>query len=181
LFNWLKVLAIVPRGRGVFWICTSNNGIYVYDGRSFSYLKSEIFEYLKNQTCNGSVAINDSLIVFGTILKGVVFCDRNGNIRKSYNYANGLKNNTVLSLYKDSDNGLWTGLDDGANYLNLSSAVTHYSNTTGTLGTIYSVIRKDSSLYLGTNHGLFVAGIRSNNGDYRFPDLHIIPGTQGQV
>jgi hypothetical protein len=181
LFNWLKVLAIVPQGRGVFWICTSNNGIYVYDGRSFSYLKSEISEYLKNQTCNGSVAINDSLIVFGTILKGVVSCDRNGIIRKSYNYANGLKNNTVLSLYKDSDNGLWTGLDDGANYLNLSSAVTQYSNTTGTLGTIYSVIRKDSSLYLGTNHGLFVAGIRSNRGDYRFPDLHIIPGTQGQV
>jgi ligand-binding sensor domain-containing protein len=181
LFSWIKIHAVIPRGRGVFWICTANDGIYIYDGKSFNYLKSEISDYLKNQTCNGSVSINDSLVVFGTILRGVVFCDKFGKIRKSYNYANGLNNNTVLSLFKDSDNGLWTGLDDGANYLNLSSAVTQFSNTSGTLGTIYSFIRKDSSLFLGTNHGLFVAGIRSNQGDYSFPDLHLIPNTQGQV
>jgi hypothetical protein len=181
LFSWLKVHAVVPRGRGIYWICTANDGIFVYDGRSFDYLKSEISEYLKNQTCNGAVSINDSLTVFGTILRGVVFCDRAGMIRKSYNYANGLKNNTVLSLFKDNDNGLWTGLDDGASYLNLSSAVTQFSNTSGTLGTIYSLIRKDSSLYLGTNHGLFVARIRSNRGEYSFPGLHLIPNTQGQV
>jgi hypothetical protein len=181
LFSWIKVHAVVPRGRGVYWICTANDGIYVYDGRSFNYLRSEMSDYLKNQTCNGSISINDSLIAFGTILRGVVFCDKYGKIRKSYNYANGLKNNTVLSLYKDSYNGLWAGLDDGANYLNLSSAITQFLNTSGTLGTIYSIIRKDSSLYLGTNHGLFVTGIRSSQGDYSFPGLHIIPNTQGQV
>jgi ligand-binding sensor domain-containing protein/DNA-binding CsgD family transcriptional regulator len=181
LFSWIKVHAIVPRGRGVYWICTANDGIYVYDGKSFNYLKSEISDYLKNQTCNGSISINDSLIAFGTILRGVVFCDKYGKITKSYNYANGLKNNTVLSLYKDSDNALWAGLDDGASYLSLSSAITQFLNTSGTLGTIYSIIRKDSSLYLGTNHGLFVTGIRSNQGDYSFPGLHIIPNTHGQV
>jgi DNA-binding CsgD family transcriptional regulator len=181
LFSSVKIHAIVPRGHGVYLICTANDGIYVFDGRSFEFQNSEISEFLKNQTCNASVAISDSLIVFGTILNGIVTCDQNGKILKSYNYSNGLNNNTVLSLYKDSGNGLWIGLDDGINFINLSSPVTLYSNTTGSLGTIYSVIRKDTSLYLGTNHGLFVTGISSNHGNYSFPGLRIIPNTQGQV
>lgn len=181
MFASVKVLSIISIGKGVYWICTANNGIYIFDGRTFEFQDSEISEYLKHETCNASVAISDSIIVFGTILKGIVSCDHNGKINKSFTYNNGLKNNTVLSLYKDSENGLWIGLDDGINYINPFSPVTYYSNTSGTLGTIYSVIQKDSSLYLGTNHGLFVTGIRSNHGDYSFPGLKIIPNTQGQV
>jgi DNA-binding CsgD family transcriptional regulator len=181
LFSNLKVHAVIPRGRGIFWICTANNGIYVYDGRSFECFNSEIADFLKVETCNAGLALNDSMMVFGTILKGIVFCDQDGKILKKYSRANGLNNNTVLSLYKDSGNGLWTGLDDGVNYLNLSSPVSLYSNTTGSLGTIYTVIRKDSSLYLGTNHGLFAADIKTIQGDYSFPGLRIIPNTQGQV
>jgi DNA-binding CsgD family transcriptional regulator len=181
LFSSIKVHAIVPRGHGVFWICTANNGIYVFDGRTFEYQKSEISDFLKEETCNAGVRLNDSLIVLGTILKGIVFCDQNGNIHKLYSRANGLNNNTVLSLFRDSGNGLWIGLDDGVNYLNLSSPVTLYSNTTGTLGTIYTVIRKDSSLFLGTNHGLFETNIETGQGNYSFHGLRIIPNTQGQV
>ncbi len=181
MFGSLKVHAIIPRGHGVFWICTANNGIFTFNGRSFTPQKSEISDFLKAETCNAGLAISDSLMVFGTILNGIVICDNNGDITKAYNHTNGLNNNTVLSLYKDSGNGLWTGLDDGVNFINLSSPVTLYSNTTGTLGTIYTVIRKDNNLYLGTNHGLFVTDIKTNKDDYSFPNLHIIPNTQGQV
>jgi hypothetical protein len=76
---------------------------------------------------------------------------------------------------------LWIGLDDGINFIDPFSPVTYYTNTSGTLGTIYSVIQKDSSLFLGTNHGLFVTGIRSKQGDFNFPGMKIIPNTQGQV
>jgi DNA-binding CsgD family transcriptional regulator len=181
LFGTIKIHAIVPRGHGVYWICTANDGIYIFNGRTFEYQDSEISEFLKIQTCNASLSISDSIIVFGTILKGLVFSNENGKILKSYSYVNGLNNNTVLSLYKDTHNGLWIGLDDGINYINLASSLTLYSNTSGTLGTIYSVLRKDSNLYLGTNHGLFVTGIHSVHGDYSFPGLHMIANTQGQV
>ena len=181
MFGSVKVLAIVPREHGVFWICTANNGIFTFDGRSFTPQKNEISEFLKAETCNAGLAINDSLLVFGTILNGIVFCDNNGDIIRTYNHYNGLNNNTVLSLYKDSGNGLWAGLDDGVNFINLSSPVTLYSNITGTLGTIYTVIRKNNNLFLGTNHGLFVTDIKISKDDYSFPNLRFIPNTQGQV
>ncbi|MCU0379088.1 MAG: hypothetical protein MUC78_12610 [Bacteroidales bacterium] len=181
VFQYSKVHAVVTFSPNDHWICTANDGIYTFDGLSFSPLKSEVSEYLREQTCNAGLAMNDSLVVFGTILKGVVFCDRSGKIINSFDYSNGLNNNTVLSLFSDDDDGLWIGLDDGANFMNTSFPVSYYANTNGNLGTIYTAITDSKSLYLGTNHGLFMANIENNDGYYRFSNLRLIPNTQGQV
>jgi ligand-binding sensor domain-containing protein/DNA-binding CsgD family transcriptional regulator len=181
LFSWKKVHSIIETGENDYWICTANDGIFRFDGGKFVYKNSEISSYLKLQTCNAGLSLNDSLFVFGTIQNGVVLCNREGRIIKKFDYTNGLNNNTVLSLYKDRDNGLWIGLDEGANYFNVFSSVATYINSSGTLGTIYSLIQNKGKLYLGTNHGLFVAKIKNVNEDYSFSDLTLITGTQGQV
>jgi DNA-binding CsgD family transcriptional regulator len=181
IFGSLKVHAVICRQADEYWICTSNNGIFIYDGISFEPQESEISEFLKTETCNAGIALNDSLIVFGTILKGFVFSDGEGNIQKSFDYSTGLNNNTVLSLFEDYNQGLWVGLDDGANFIDINSAVINYSNKSGNLGTIYTAIREGDRFYLGTNHGLFTADIDVVRGYYRFRELRIIPNTQGQV
>jgi len=180
-FGSLKVHALIDFGPDEKWICTANDGVFAFDGEKFIPLNSEISKYLKEATCNAGLAVNDTLVVFGTILKGVAFCDRSGRILETFDYSNGLKNNTVLSLYRDAEGGIWTGLDDGANYIRPSSPVTYYANTSGDLGTIYTAIRDRDHLYLGTNHGLFAADIAGDDGNYRFSGLRIIPNTQGQV
>lgn len=181
IFKNVKVHAIIKFNSGEYWICTSNNGIFLFDANGFTLQKTEISEYLKQETCNAGMAVNDTVIVFGTILKGVVFSDKGGRILKSYDYSNGLNNNTVLSLFKGADEGLWIGLDDGANFINISSPVTNFENISGNLGTIYTAIRDKNCLYLGTNHGLFAADIENSNGFYSFSNLRIIPNSQGQV
>ncbi len=180
-FGSLKVHALIDFGPDDQWVCTANDGIFAYDGINFTPLDTEISLYLKEATCNAGLAANDNMIVFGTILKGVAICDRSGRILETYDYSNGLNNNTVLSLYLDDTDGIWAGLDDGANYILTSSHVTYYANTSGALGTIYTAIRDQDHLYLGTNHGLFAANISPVDGNYRFSDLRIIPNTQGQV
>ncbi len=162
IFGNVKVHAIIEFNFNEYWICTSNNGIFLFDGHAFTPLKTEISDYLKQETCNAGLAVNDTMIVFGTILKGVIFCDKEGRILKSYDYSNGLNNNTVLSLFKDADDRLWIGLDDGANFINISSPVTNFENISGNLGTIYTAIRDKDCLYLGTNHGLFAADIENS-------------------
>jgi ligand-binding sensor domain-containing protein/DNA-binding CsgD family transcriptional regulator len=181
LFSWKKVHAIIETGSNDYWICTANDGIFRFDGKTFSFQNSEISAYLKLKTCNAGLSLNDSLFVFGTIQNGAVLCNREGEITKRFDYSNGLNNNTVLSLFKDRDNGLWIGLDEGANYFNIFSSGATYTNSSGTLGTIYSVIQDKGKLYLGTNHGLFVASISNQNEDYSFSDIRLITGTQGQV
>ncbi|MDX9729442.1 MAG: hypothetical protein RBT50_09275 [Bacteroidales bacterium] len=181
IFKALKIHALIDFGQSERWICTANDGIFIFDGTRFTPMESEVSVYLKEATCNAGLAVSDSLLVFGTILRGLVLCDRNGAILETYDYSNGLSNNTVLSLYLDSEKGLWAGLDDGANYLETSSPVAFYENSSGDLGTIYTVIRDRDHLFLGTNHGLFATDIENGDGSYRFTNLRIIPGTQGQV
>ncbi len=181
LYAFRKVHSIIEGKGNEIYICTSNSGIYKYTNNQFTYFSSPISSFLQDYTCNAGVSINDSIMAFGTIQNGVVFCNRQGEILKHYNFSNGLKNNTVLSLSKDMDNGLWVGLDEGVNYVDVFSPYTHYTNTTGTLGTIYTVLKDKNQLYLGTNHGLFVADIFKDNFNYNFTNIRMIPNSQGQV
>jgi ligand-binding sensor domain-containing protein/DNA-binding CsgD family transcriptional regulator len=181
IFSSREVLAVIQRPKEELWICTANDGIYSFKNNTFTALNNEISAFLKQQTCNAGLALNDSMMVFGTILSGIAFCNGNGKVLNAYNYANGLNNNTVLSLYSDADNGLWIGLDEGANYVRLYSPYKLFADKNGSLGTIYTAVRRNNQLYLGTNHGLFIADILRTDGEYDFPNLQIIPGTQGQV
>ncbi len=181
IFAEQKIHALIDFGQKEKWICTANDGIFLFDGDHFTPMENQISGYLKEATCNAGLSVNDSLLAFGTILRGLVLCDRSGRILEKFDYSNGLNNNTVLSLYLDEGKGLWAGLDDGANYLDTFSPVAFYENSNGDLGTIYTVIRDRDHLLLGTNHGLFATDIEKVDGSYRFTNLQIIPGTQGQV
>jgi len=181
IFKTCKVHSIIPTGKGTFMVCTDNKGIYTYNGTSFKQSLSEISTFLSYYNCNAGIQINDTLFAYGTILNGIVFGNNKGQIIRQYNYSNGLRNNTVLSIYRDNQKGLWVGLDEGAGYLGIENPFTPYFNPTGTLGTIYAVLHDANKLYIGTNHGLFVATISEINSSYSFSDIRMIPGSQGQV
>jgi len=181
IFNQAKVHAIIPQSKNSLFICTDRKGLFTYSNGRFSHFNAEISSFLSDYTCNGGIQVNDTLFAFGTILNGVAFCNNKGQITRQYNYSNGLKNNTVLSIYRDSYNGLWVGLDEGAGYFGLENPFTPYFNPSGTLGTVYAVLHDRNKLYIGTNHGLFVADIIEINSSYNFSNIKMIPGSQEQV
>jgi AraC family chitin signaling transcriptional activator len=112
---------------------------------------------------------------FGTISNGVYIVDHNGQLEYHMDQADGLSNNTVLSLFEDSRNNLWAGTDNGLSCINLSSPIRKYTDNSGQLGTVHASAVHKGNLYLASNQGLF---IKSLNG----PDHpQIIPGTRGQV
>jgi DNA-binding CsgD family transcriptional regulator len=176
-----KVHAIIEYNEHSLLICTEKAGLYLYDGTTFSTFKGEASDFLKQYSCNGALKINDSTFVFGSILNGIIFSDHKGNIEFAANTSNGLNNNTVLSLYLDHHNGLWAGLDDGVSYINLMSPFMQYKTDSGTLGTIYALLEKNNILYIGTNHGLFMADISRNAQRYSFSNLRLVAHSQGQV
>lgn len=181
IFGNVKVHAIIPYSAGKWLVCTDIKGVYVFDGANFREFQSEASDFLKLNTCNAAKQIDDSTYAFGSILNGFILTDKLGRIQRTYNTSNGLQNNTVLSLFTDSDKGLWVGLDAGANYIDPRSPITHYVNSSGTLGTIYALLKQNNQLYIGTNHGLFLADIDRKGQIYQFNNLRFIPGSQGQV
>ncbi|HCY00832.1 MAG TPA: hypothetical protein DG754_11900, partial [Bacteroidales bacterium] len=181
VFSNKKVHAIIPYGDEQWLVCTDNYGIFRYDGQNFSYFSSDASTFLESNVCNAAKQLNDSTYAFGSILNGLIITNKKGEILQNYSIHNGLKNNTILSLYADNKTGLWIGLDEGVNYIDMQSPYTHYKSRDASLGTIYALLKKNDQLYIGTNHGLFLGDIVKKDQFYHFANLRPIPNSQGQV
>jgi ligand-binding sensor domain-containing protein/DNA-binding CsgD family transcriptional regulator len=181
IFADKKVHAIIPYKDQQWMICTDNDGIYIYDQIKFRYFSSEATDFLRSYTCNAALKLSENEFAFGSILNGLIITDIDGNIQRTYNTVSGLKNNTVLSLFRDIDSSLWVGMDEGVNYIDLLSPFTRYKTLNGAPGTIYAMLTYQDHLYIGTNHGLFRAFISKKGHVYNFNDLEFIPGSHGQV
>lgn len=120
-----------------------------------------------------AIQLEDKSFLLGTISNGIVFLSKDGEITSTINRKNGLSNNTALSLLQDNSGNIWIGLDNGINYLNVSSAFKIFEDEEGTLGTIYTSLFFENELYLGTNQGLF---FKDENLKFK-----LIEKTEGQV
>jgi ligand-binding sensor domain-containing protein/DNA-binding CsgD family transcriptional regulator len=176
------VLSILPYKDNRLIIGTSKNGLFIYDGLAFVPFTNEANSFLKTFQLNNGVKLLNKYYAYGTILNGLIIIDENGNVVQRINKSSGLQNNTVLSLYADSEQNLWAGLDNGIDRIELNSPLYFYFDKTGQFGTVYSSLIVKNKIYLGTNQGLFVSpwlpenGNANNNFDFR-----LIQNSQGQV
>ncbi|WP_238474477.1 triple tyrosine motif-containing protein [Maribacter algarum] len=122
-----------------------------------------------------SLQLDDDSIVLGTISNGILHIDKEGKTLQKINQEKGLNNNTVLSLFEDTENNLWLALDNGISVVNIDSPFNEYIDKNGKLGVVYASAIFNDYLYLGTNQGLFYKPVNSDE-DFRF-----VKGTEGQV
>ena len=122
-----------------------------------------------------SLQLKDGSIMLGSISDGIYHLDKEGNLLSIINQEKGLNNNTILSIFEDSNNNLWLGLDNGVSVINLKSPFKVFNDLNGKLGAVYSSIVHNSNLYLGTNQGLFYKKFNSDD------NFSFIQNTDGQV
>lgn len=178
----MDILSILPYRNGDLLIGTSKDGLFTYNGTQFSPLNTAANSFLKTYQLNNGVRILDRYFAFGTILNGLIIIDEMGNIVQRINKSSGMQNNTVLSLYADEDQNLWTGLDNGIDRVELNSPLYFYFDKTGLFGTVYSSLIYGSNIYLGTNQGLYYSSWSPGSGNlFNSFDFKLIPNSQGQV
>lgn len=176
------ILSILPYKDGRFMIGTSKNGLFIYDGETFSPFANAANNFLKTYQLNNGVKILDKYYAYGTILNGLIIIDEDGNIVQRINKSSGLQNNTILSLYADNEQNLWAGLDNGIDRIELNSPLYFYFDKVGQFGTVYSSLIVGNKIYLGTNQGLFSSPWLPESGNlFNSFDFRLVPNTQGQV
>ena len=122
-----------------------------------------------------AIQLQDSSYALGSVGQGLFLLDSDLKSLKKIDKSRGLANNTVLSLYEDTKNNIWLGLDNGITVINNDSPFSIYSDSDGVLGTIYATKLFNKILYVGTNQGLF---FKKYNTDEPF---RLIKETSGQV
>jgi ligand-binding sensor domain-containing protein len=177
------ILSILPFRGDKYLIGTAKNGLFIYNGKQITPWNNQANDFLKTYQLNNGAVIPNKYFAFGTILNGIVIVDTAGNVVQHVNKSSGLQNNTVLSLFTDSEQNLWAGLDNGIDRIEVNSPLYFYFDKTGRFGTVYSSIIFNNKIYLGTNQGLFYSDWLPGGSNRLLQtfDFKLIPGSQGQV
>ncbi|PRX55345.1 helix-turn-helix and ligand-binding sensor domain-containing protein [Flagellimonas meridianipacifica] len=169
-----EVVGIFRQGNE-FLVLTRDHGFFQSRGEDLVKWQIDANELLSEVSVYTSLQLRDGTFALGTISHGLIHLNRNGNLLHHVSQINGLRNNTILSLFEDARSNLWLGMDNGIGYIDLKSPFRVYQDKRGVVGSVYATAVVGDVMYLGTNQGLFY----KNKND--LSDFTLIEGTQGQV
>lgn len=153
---------------------TESDGLFYFDGN-----KCEPFETQADNFLNTSgvfcMADNDYELAVGTIKGGIAVINKASRNVEIISEAQGLENNTVISLAYQNGKTLWAGLDNSVDEILLHSELKKFSPN-GLEGAGYDAIIDGNTLYLATNRGVFYATLPLQNAQ-----LHTVDGLTGQA
>ena len=176
-----EITAMVPHKAGGIIIGTAGEGLYLLENQSLQPWNCEVNAHLKQHNLFSAALLAGGNLAFGSVRNGLFITDQDGRILQHLNRSKGLQNNTVLALFHDRKNNLWLGLDNGIDYIEISSPLS-VLNYNFNIESAYSGLLHNQILYLGTNQGLFAAHVhdlRNTGGEN--PLFTLIQGTEGQV
>jgi len=130
--------------------------------------------FLKDITVYSSIELKDKSIAVGTVANGFLKLSQKGDLEYQCKQESGLGNNTALSLFEDSTQNVWIGLDNGIACINTHVPIVSYSDQKGRLGATYESVVYEGDLYLGTNQGLFYK--KKNTSEFK-----LVSGIEEQV
>lgn len=162
-------------------ILSKNNGLYSLTRGAIIPINSKLSKFLKEAKVFSFERIDSSYLAFGTILKGVIITDHQGNIIHYINKLKGLLCNTILSMHYSPSGKLWLGMDYGIASLFLHNNITYFYDYQGNYGTGQVATLVGNEFYLGTNQGLYHAEWDALNDDSEYSNFNLIPKTEGQV
>ncbi|WOC40426.1 triple tyrosine motif-containing protein [Polaribacter sp. HL-MS24] len=173
IFKENSIVEIFERENQLLFLTQEEGFYYLKDKKPIKWsLPSEILE---NKIIYSAIQLKDKNFLLGTISNGLINLKENGAVDYQVNKSSGISNNTILSVFEDSEQNIWLGLDNGINCINNKSLFKKNNTKNYYLGTIYASIIYNQNLYLGTNQGLFY---RAKNSVKPFS---LIKNTQGQV
>ena len=181
VFSRNEITTVLPFEKGRFLMGTNNEGIFVWDGSDISAWDTEVNFHISMHSLFSGLQLANGSYAFGSISNGVYIADKNGKVLQHVNRIKGLQNNTVLALYQDYRNNLWMGLDNGIDFVEISSPIS-ILNYNFNIETAYTSLIFNDIIYVGTNQGLYAARIDGlDNFSFHTTKFQLIKGTEGQV
>ena len=149
------VVAVLPYDNELLLI-TATSGCFLY-GKELKSLDNAVSHLLKGSIANRATMTKDSIYIIGTIANGVIAMSKQGDLLWHINRENRLINNTVLGVYMDLQNNLWTVLDNGIATIQMNAPVYVYEPSESQIGMVHDLAIKNQKMYLATNQGIYLS------------------------
>ncbi len=171
LFPFRDQFLLISDVDGLFFL--NEDGLQAWETPSSSFLRDNS-AYCATSLPNGDIAI-------GTAHNGLLVIDSLGHPKSHINKDSGLQNNTILSIVSDQQGNFWLGLDNGIDYVKVSSPLTQIRSESGIEGTGYSSLVFGDRLYLATNQSLFYQAWPLENNGLQANTFTKLDRVRGQV
>lgn len=180
-FSEKEIVSLLPFGKGKVLIATALDGLFLYDGKGIGRFITDLNKRFRRDQLYAGHHLGNGTFAYGTVRNGLYIINETGDLIQHINKDFGLQNNTVLTMFLDQEENLWLGLDNGIDYLEISSPISTFPQNRD-LGSGYSAAYHNGKLYLGTNIGLFVSDYDFNI-DYQKAEerFELVQNTSGQV
>jgi ligand-binding sensor domain-containing protein/DNA-binding CsgD family transcriptional regulator len=176
-----EINSILHLQQNSYIIGTTNNGLYLWEGETIEPWNTDVNEFMTRDKLFSAIELKGQYFAFASVSNGVFFADHDGVVLQHLNRVKGLQNNTVLSVFQDGSNNIWLGLDNGIDFVEISSPLS-LLNYNYNIESAYGSISHNGIFYVATNQGLFAApasDLQNNTDD--LSGFQLIKGTEGQV
>ncbi|WP_161541555.1 sensor histidine kinase [Rhodothermus marinus] len=155
-FDHLRIYAMMPYDGDRILIATREAGLWLYDGRTFQHLDSEVEPLLRTYPLYHGTAMPGGFFALATLGGGVFIIDQEGRIVQVIDEAVGLPDSWVNYVYVDRQGSLWMALNSrGLARADAVPFLTVWDKRLGLDGFVNWVNRDHGQLYVATSTGLF--------------------------
>jgi ligand-binding sensor domain-containing protein/DNA-binding protein H-NS/DNA-binding CsgD family transcriptional regulator len=174
-FASLNVAFMLPLENNSILVGSESKGLFIYDFKKLTRFKTSADDFIEKNKLYSGIYTQDNNIALGTLHGGLLLIDRKGNPVTLLNTDNGLQNNTILSMKSDNLGNLWLTMDQGIDYIELSSPFSKIKSKFID-GNVYSITLFKGNLYIATHHGLFWQNWEKLKQTHKMSDFNSLEG-----
>jgi len=161
-----KIQCFLPYSQGQFLLGTQYNGMYLYNGQTFTEWNKPVNNILKEtQLCTG-IRLSSQYFALGTLSEGLLLVNEQGKIIQKIDKTAGLPSNVIFSLFLDYQQRLWLGFTQGVTQVDIFSSLRVYNQKLGLEGIPYDILQFQGKLYVGTTQGIFSQELSDESGQF---------------
>ena len=172
----LHIINVFATNTDELLIATRRKGFWSWKDKRLSKKEWDVNAVINEYVANDIVEFQKDKFIIGTLRNGIYVVSAQGKILMNQSKSNGLFDNTIRKVFADLNDNIWLGMEKSLVYLETSSNTSCLIDYKGNFGTVYTSHLKDSSLYLGTNQGLFM-----KNSSLPHSKLNLINNSIGQI
>ncbi len=177
------ITSVINFNKDTLLITTLKNGLYLMnDSKIVKKIGIDDASFFKHRIYK-AINVNKMWNAFATISAGCFITDKSGKIIQQFSFADGLQKNNIRSIFKDRNQNLWLGLDNGIDFIAFNNAVKYIYPDKAKQSSGYSTKILNQKLYIGTSNGLFYSLIKPGLKDisYSTDAFTEVNNTRGQV
>jgi PAS domain S-box-containing protein len=144
-------------------LSTQSSGLFIYHpGIDIPPTKFQVKEddFFENNSITRIESAGKSIIL-GSMKKGAILLDNNGDINQRFDDTKQLQNNYIRSITSDFNNNIWLTLSRGISKVEQSTDLSYWNEASGLKDIVEDLIKYDNTIYIATHQNLYYLDSKS--------------------